>query len=113
MRAGPAILDELSPNGRWRLEIYMESGYHCAHFRNVDGTVGCCADITLAFGVYDSPTSSTVTLNWALPDNIVGVYVDGQCFGLFRCGAGRRRSRGKFSIGRPLTSEEINYFCAR
>jgi len=115
------ILSEQSPNGRWSLVMYITPGvqYIQADIRNIDRSVGCCSElggISIGPWLPDAVAISEVIVRWDLPDNVLGLYVGSDCYGLFRCGAGRRRARGKFRAGRPenaFTSDEIEWFCAK
>jgi hypothetical protein len=111
------VLSETSPNRRWTLTVYTAPGsaYYLADICNIDNTVGCCSRLLGAsFGQSPRWSATDVSVRWDLPDNVLGLFVGAECFGLFRCGAGRRRSRGQFRCGlKGFSTDEIDWFCAK
>ena len=112
------ILAEVSPSGRWSLLIYTtpDTPYLRADLINLDHSVGCCSAIHgISFGPHTPVSVSELSVRWDLPDNVLGLFVGTTCYGLFRCGAGRRRNRGTFRTGlaeNAFTDGEIDWFCA-
>ncbi|MEO7714769.1 MAG: hypothetical protein ABIY70_01085 [Capsulimonas sp.] len=110
------ILNDESSKGRWGFVIYTttNSPYIRADIRNLDQSAGG-ALLGISFGPYPPLKDPKVTIRWDLPDNVCGIYIDADCYGLFRCGAGRRRARGSFRAGiqTPFTEDEIAWFCAK
>jgi hypothetical protein len=111
------VLSECSPNGRWNVQIYIipDEPYLRVDIYNIDQSVGCYGAFHgIGFGPYAFVSTSELRLRWDLPDSVLGFYVGADCYGLFRCGAGRRRNRGEFRSGlNVFTSDEIDWFCAK
>ena len=111
------IFRELSPNGRFRIEVSApteSTPYFLASFRCVDGSCGMLSS-GYWFGPFPPALSEEFTIRWDLPDNVCGFYLGTHCYGLYRMGAQRRRHRGSFRCANdtPFTDEEIAWFCAK
>ena|SRR5579871_6895793 len=108
---------ELSPNGRFSVEVSMpneDTPYFGVIFCCVDGSCG-----TLQtggwFGPFPPASADSFFIRWDLPDNVCGLYLGSDCYGLFRVGAGRRRNRGWYRVvnEQPFSQEEIAWFCSK
>jgi hypothetical protein len=82
------------------------------------GFYACIADTRggrngIPFG-YTLP-KSMVTVDWTLPDSVLAVYLDRECYLLFRWGPRRRRRRFLYRIGPhcAFNADEIAYYCAK
>ena len=107
-----------SPNGRFRLEVTGPDERvptFRATFQCVDGSASLIELRGVSFGPFPPAPPETLAVRWNLPDNVCGLFLASGCYGLFRCGAGRRGRRGRFRRGdqEPFTDEEIAAFCAR
>jgi hypothetical protein len=111
------IRHELSPNGRFSLDISEPdeaSPYYLATFRCVDGSAGL-GGMDVSFGPYFAALPDELVIRWDLPDHVCGLFLGSHCYGLFRFGASRRRVRGSFRCRNhpPFTDEEIAWFCSK
>ena len=67
------------------------------------------------YGVPFGYRAEPLAIRWDLPDNVCGLYVAGECFLLFRYGAGRRRRRDSYRVGQGegFNQREVEWFCAK
>ena len=98
-----------APNGRWRLVVYApgrsdEDATYFAEFEKEGGVK--------AVGVPFGPPHprGKVTVDWNLPKNRCGIYIDKQCYSVFKWGDGFIRPREFFRSGDepPFSAEEIS-----
>ena len=113
------ILQENSATGRWSFTVYTACDTRdrqclLVDIKNLDHSAGLGELRGAGFGPYPSPSEPNISLRWDLPDNVCGIYSDAGCYFLFRCGAGRRRTRWNSRLGpSPFREDEIAWFCAK
>src|SRR6266496_1472821 len=105
------VIHEKSPDKRWDLKISgptQVAPHFYADFRS--SQVGMNA---FPFGYNTYPDK--VKVRWDLPDNVCGIFIEAQCYALFRYGSRRRRRREgyRLSEAEPFTVSEIAWFCAK
>ena len=63
---------------------------------------------------FDAPLAE-LELRWDLPDSVLGGYLRGKCYLLFRWAAARRRRREYTRVGaeNAFAPEEIAWVCAK
>jgi hypothetical protein len=111
------IRQEISPNGRFSLDVFPPDEItfcFIATLRCIDGSAGL-GQMGAGFGPYPAVSPDELAIRWDLPNHVCGIYLGSCCYGLFRFGNGRRRTRGRFRAGieLPFTEEEITWFCAK
>jgi hypothetical protein len=99
-----------SPNGTWAFSIRgpnRASGCFYATFERNGTWIG------VPFG-FDAALAD-LDLRWDLPDCVLGGFLRGDCFLLFRWAATRRRRREytRVGFGNPFTPAEIEWICAK
>jgi hypothetical protein len=100
-----------SPDGTTVLEILPPSTSGDSFYANV--TVHRKVSMGFPFG-FAAPASE-ISVRWDLPDSTLGVFIDDDCYVLFRYGPRRRRRREHYRVGEGLafTSEEIAWVVAK
>ena len=106
------VYESQSPNGEWELRVLAPTET-APEFYATFKRVGEPGGIEFPFGFTADPTHLKVS--WDLPDNVCGLYVKDECYGLFRYGARRRRRRERFRVGedKPFAQEEIAWMCKK
>jgi hypothetical protein len=63
---------------------------------------------------FEAPLEA-LELKWNLPDSVLGAFVKGECYLIFRWAAARRRRREYSRVGfaHPFTADEIDWVCAK
>jgi hypothetical protein len=117
MSQSDVIYQGVSPNGKFSLEVTRPGEtdpYFLATFRCIDGSAGI-AEMGTSFGPYPTAARDELAIRWDLPDNVCGLYLGSDCYGLFRFGRSRRRTRGSFrcQLQPPFAEAEIDWFCAK
>ncbi len=105
-----------SPSGKWMVEIGSPANtgdYFHAHFKGSSSLSGPIV-YNIPFGYY-SADSTLLTARWDLPDETFGVYIEKECFLLFRYGHGRRRNREycHFGEGNGFSEQQIAWICSK
>ena len=107
-----------SPNGEWNITIKGPG----MGFRGPPPPplwldvrrIGDCSVFLVPFG-YECAVSE-IELRCGLPDDVLAVYIRGECYALFRYGArrGRNREYGRMPPHeRPFSDAEIEWVCAK
>jgi len=111
MESREKVLESLSPDGKWKLFIYGPSDKSRSYYAWLTDSPGGGAGIP--FG-YETPPDQ-LTVDWNLPDSVLGIFLSEKCYMLFRWGPRRRRHRWKYRTWakQSFTAKEIEWFCAK
>ena len=90
------IHESVSPDGLWKLQVEapINGSYYALFLFRPSGGPWWYG---FPFGFEADP--SDLSVDWNLPDSVCGLYVRGQCYGLFRYGPRRRRRRVGYRVG--------------
>ena len=57
----------------------------------------------------------SIVIRWDMPDSTLGIFLDGECWFLYRYGPYRRRNRSYWRLPPqpPFTAQEIDHICAK